>query len=118
MSALGHKQTRAVQNGMSALPPIATLIAAFRRVRSGPISMDRRSAIRHGVAVPRELLAGVLKVGRNIRQSVRNRAVPHASEMPHMGGVDLRLGRIAGERVLQNEFSGENRVIVRLISGL
>jgi hypothetical protein len=24
MSALGHKQTCAVQNGMSALPPIAT----------------------------------------------------------------------------------------------
>jgi hypothetical protein len=27
MSALGHKQTCAVQNRMSALPPIATLIA-------------------------------------------------------------------------------------------
>jgi len=29
VSALGHKQTYAVQNGMSALPPIATLIAFF-----------------------------------------------------------------------------------------
>ena len=27
MSALGHKQTFAVQNGMSALPPIADMIA-------------------------------------------------------------------------------------------
>jgi hypothetical protein len=29
MSALGHKQTFAVQKGMSALPPIATSIAHF-----------------------------------------------------------------------------------------
>jgi hypothetical protein len=29
MSALGHKQTFALQNVMSALPPIATLIAYF-----------------------------------------------------------------------------------------
>jgi hypothetical protein len=29
MSALGQKQTFAVQKGMSALPPIATLIASF-----------------------------------------------------------------------------------------
>jgi|GEM_PF-1320749 hypothetical protein len=29
MSALGHKQTFALQNVMSALPPIATLIAFF-----------------------------------------------------------------------------------------
>jgi hypothetical protein len=29
MSALGQKQTRAVQEPMSALPPIATLIAYF-----------------------------------------------------------------------------------------
>ena len=29
MSALGRKQTYAVQKGMSALPPIATLIASF-----------------------------------------------------------------------------------------
>jgi hypothetical protein len=29
MSALGQKQTFAAQNGMSALPPIATLIAFF-----------------------------------------------------------------------------------------
>jgi len=29
MSALGHKQTYAVQNGMSALPPIATAKADF-----------------------------------------------------------------------------------------
>jgi hypothetical protein len=29
MSALGQKQTSALQKGMSALPPIATLIAFF-----------------------------------------------------------------------------------------
>ena len=29
MSALGHKQTYAVHKAMSALPPIATLIACF-----------------------------------------------------------------------------------------
>ena len=29
MSALGQKQTCALQNGMSALPPIATSIAYF-----------------------------------------------------------------------------------------
>jgi len=31
MSALGQKQTYAVQNGMSALPPIATANADFRK---------------------------------------------------------------------------------------
>src|SRR5262245_38186295 len=31
MSALGHKRTYAVQNGMSALPPIATAKADFRK---------------------------------------------------------------------------------------
>jgi len=31
MSALGHKQTYAVQNGMSALPPIATAKADIRK---------------------------------------------------------------------------------------
>jgi hypothetical protein len=31
MSALGHKQTFAVQKGMSALPPIATAKAKFRK---------------------------------------------------------------------------------------
>ena len=35
-SALGHKQTFAVQNGMSALHPIADICGAARDVRYGP----------------------------------------------------------------------------------
>jgi hypothetical protein len=36
MSALGHKRTFAVQNGMSALPPIADICSATRDVRFVP----------------------------------------------------------------------------------
>ena len=36
MSALGHKQTFAVQNGMSALPPIADMCSALAHVRFVP----------------------------------------------------------------------------------
>src|SRR5262245_30802469 len=38
MSALGQKQTYAVQNGMSALPPKADMCGATRDVRFGPIA--------------------------------------------------------------------------------
>ena len=38
MSALGHKQTCAPQNGMSALPPKADMCDAARDVRFGPIA--------------------------------------------------------------------------------
>jgi hypothetical protein len=38
MSALGQKQTFAVQNRMSALPPIADMCGAKRDVRYGPIA--------------------------------------------------------------------------------
>ena len=38
MSALGQKQTCAVQNGMSALPPITDMCGATRDVRFVPIA--------------------------------------------------------------------------------
>jgi len=38
MSALGHKRTFAVQNGMSALPPKADMCGATRDVRFVPIA--------------------------------------------------------------------------------
>jgi hypothetical protein len=38
MSALGQKQTCAVQNGMSALPPKADMCVAISNVRFGPIA--------------------------------------------------------------------------------
>jgi hypothetical protein len=38
MSALGQKQTFALQNGMSALPPIADMCGAKRDVRFVPIA--------------------------------------------------------------------------------
>jgi hypothetical protein len=38
MSALGHKQTFAVQNVMSALPPKADMCGATRDVRFVPIA--------------------------------------------------------------------------------
>ena len=38
MSALGHKRTFAVQNGMSALPPKADMCSATRYVRFVPIA--------------------------------------------------------------------------------
>ena len=44
MSALGHKQTCAVQKGMSALPPKADMCGALGNVRFVPIA-DIRSQI-------------------------------------------------------------------------
>jgi hypothetical protein len=38
MSALGQKQTFALQNGISALPPIADICGATWYVRFGPIA--------------------------------------------------------------------------------
>jgi hypothetical protein len=38
MSALGHKRTFAVQNGMSALPPKADMCGALGHVCFGPIA--------------------------------------------------------------------------------
>ena len=38
MSALGQKQTCAVQKGMSALPPIADMCGALAHVRFVPIA--------------------------------------------------------------------------------
>jgi len=47
MSALGQKQTYAVQNGMSALPPIATANADFSK-RSCPLYPRKRTfAVHH-----------------------------------------------------------------------
>ena len=42
MSALGQKQTFAMQNGMSALPPIADMCGAPAHVRFVPIADIRR----------------------------------------------------------------------------
>jgi len=39
MSALGQKQTYAMQKGMSALPPKADMCSAARDVRFGPIAV-------------------------------------------------------------------------------
>ena len=45
MSALGQKQTYAVQNGMSALPPIATAKADSRYMSALPPKADVCSAL-------------------------------------------------------------------------
>jgi hypothetical protein len=47
MSALGHKRTFALQNVMSALPPIATLIAHFadlHRLQTEPAQQNFSAA--------------------------------------------------------------------------
>ena len=46
MSALGHKQTFAMQNGMSALPPIADMCSALAHVRFVPKADMRPGLIR------------------------------------------------------------------------
>jgi hypothetical protein len=45
MSALGHKRTFAVQNGMSALPPKADMCGALVHVRFVPIADIRPHSI-------------------------------------------------------------------------
>ena len=56
MSALGHKQTYAVRNGMSALPPKADMCVATRDVRFGPIAdIGSSRQLRATSAVPMAL---------------------------------------------------------------
>src|SRR5262249_29797980 len=50
MSALGHKQTYAVQNGMSALPPIATANADFRKRSCLLYPQKRTCAVQLGMS--------------------------------------------------------------------
>jgi len=50
MSAKGQKQTYAVQNGMSALPPKADMCSARADVRFGPIADIRRRLFDHIVS--------------------------------------------------------------------
>ena len=54
MSAMGHKQTFALQNVMSALPPIATAKADFPQtvVSALPPKADMCSALAHVCFVP------------------------------------------------------------------
>src|SRR5262249_54813237 len=74
MSALGHKQTCAVQNGMSALPPIATSIAFFGMSALGqkgtlPLvirSSRLRACIDGGTLMPSALAALRLMTNSNL----------------------------------------------------
>ena len=52
MSALGHKRTFAVQNGMSALPPKADMCNAKRNVRFVPIADVRWVSVFYPLALP------------------------------------------------------------------
>src|SRR5262245_35628553 len=55
MSALGHKQTFAVQKGMSALPPKADMCGALAHVRFGPKAHEMQpSSILNGVVTTAE----------------------------------------------------------------
>jgi hypothetical protein len=68
MSALGQKQTRAVQNAMSALPPIADMCGATQNVRLVPIA---------------DILVMIC-----LKQKDRREAVSPKSDQP--GGCDVR----------------------------
>src|SRR5262245_16535060 len=50
MSALGHKQTYAAQKGMSALPPIATAKADFRKRSCLLCPRKRTCAVQSGMS--------------------------------------------------------------------
>jgi hypothetical protein len=63
MSALGQKQTFAVQNGMSALPPKADMCGAKRDVRYVPIADIRQ---RYSITSS----APVSNVGATVRPSI------------------------------------------------
>ena len=60
MSALGHKQTFAMQNAMSALPPKADMCGATRHVRFVPIA-DIGSLIRSPLGALRAMSDGTVR---------------------------------------------------------
>jgi hypothetical protein len=67
MSALGHKQTFAVQNGMSALPPIADICSAQAHVRFVPtadigwsVEMSAKCQDRTHAVQPKSLLGHLI----------------------------------------------------------
>ena len=74
MSALGQKQTHAVQYGMSALHPKADMCGALADVRYGPIA-DIRRLFDHGIGALLEMdrhveakrLSGHLLGNRDVR---------------------------------------------------
>ena len=65
MSALGQKQTFAMQTAMSALPPKADMCSANTDVRSGPIA-DSCNAAKQGQLFD-HLVGGNEQVGRYIK---------------------------------------------------
>ena len=78
MSALGHKRTFAVQNGMSILPPKADMCSATRYVRFVPIADIAsfiRSPRRRGRSEPFRLIRG-------LRVPSRGRLQPDAIRAP------------------------------------
>jgi hypothetical protein len=71
MSALGQKQTFAVQNGMSAFPPIADMCGATRHVRFVPIAdawTAQASRGRKCISVPTLLVLTCRRRSRPQRQ--------------------------------------------------
>ena len=67
MSALGHKRTFAMQNGMSALPPKADMCSATRNVRFVPIADIHVSSVR---PLKHFLNVTVRTTGRQLRSRV------------------------------------------------
>src|SRR5262245_6167551 len=81
MSAMGHKRTYAVQNGMSALPPIATAKADIRK-RSCLLSLRKRtcavqlgmSALGHKRTLP-ILLDNLVGAGYQLRRNRKTKCL-------------------------------------------
>jgi hypothetical protein len=104
MSALGHKQTYAVQKGMSALPPKATLNAS-KKIHSGPIADVAKTCARTDSEVITLPLAGICLANpacaarqawprfRRNGASYRcgSRDWPHYKRIPHAARVQRKI---------------------------
>ena len=76
---MGHKQTFAVQKGMSALPPIATLIASF-----GISALGQKRTFTNGIP-----LAAPVLFGYPVRYSHQFGETSRTHLVEHSGAVDL-----------------------------
>ena len=119
MSALGHKQTFAVQNGMSALPPKADMCSALVNVRFVPIADIRATSFDHLVGaadkrvgdVEAERLGGLEVDDQLDLRGLLDRQIGRLLALEYPAGVDADLtGRFRKAASVAHQAAGRGEL--------